>query len=159
MHLERSETLKELIFNGETQDVQDVIYKRQVHYYETDKMAIVHHSNYIRWFEEARLYFMTQGGLPYTEMEEAGIMIPVVSVEAKYIQSVVYGQTINIHVWLSFFNGIRMKCGYKITNEQGQLCSTGASEHCFVDGDFKPVSLKKSYPEFYEIFKANVREV
>ena len=51
-------------------------YLRRVHYYETDQMAIVHHSNYIRWFEEARLDFLNQIGLNYRAMEEQGIGRP-----------------------------------------------------------------------------------
>ena len=51
-------------------------YCHKVHYYETDKMAIVHNANYLRIFEEARLYYMEQIGVPYPEIEEAGILIP-----------------------------------------------------------------------------------
>ena len=55
-------------------------YERQVKYYETDKMGVVHHSNYIRWFEEARVEFMRDNDISYRHMEEEGIQIPVVSV-------------------------------------------------------------------------------
>ena len=59
-------------------------YDRVVKYYETDRMGVVHHSNYIRWFEEARVEFMRDIGLPYSHMEDEGIMVPVVTVECKY---------------------------------------------------------------------------
>ena len=52
-------------------------YIRKVQYYETDRMGIVHHSNYIRWFEEARIFYMEKMGYSYSEMEKTGIMIPV----------------------------------------------------------------------------------
>ena len=55
-------------------------YERSVYYYETDQMKIVHHSNYIRWFEEARIYWMEKMGMPYNKMEELGIIIPVVDI-------------------------------------------------------------------------------
>ena len=51
-------------------------YTHKVQYYETDQMGIVHHSNYIRWFEEARTDFMEQMGLGYEQMEERGIVGP-----------------------------------------------------------------------------------
>jgi len=51
-----------------------IIYTRPVFYYETDRMDCVHHSNYIRWFEEARIHFMRQAGFPYEELEAAGIV-------------------------------------------------------------------------------------
>ena len=69
------------------------MYTHKVHYYETDRMAIVHHSNYIRWFEEARLHQLEQWGMDYSSMEEQGILIPVVDVSCKYHHSVRYGDT------------------------------------------------------------------
>lgn len=59
-------------------------YCHKVQYYETDQMKVVHHSNYIRWFEEARTDYMSQVGVPYAEVERAGIIIPVVDVSCKY---------------------------------------------------------------------------
>ena len=58
-------------------------YQHQVQYYETDQMGIAHHSNYIRWFEEARSYILTEIGMGYEKMEEIGIISPVLSVSAK----------------------------------------------------------------------------
>ena len=52
-------------------------YSRRVYYYETDKMGIVHHSNYIRWFEEARVDLIEQAGLPFQLVEEEGSMTPM----------------------------------------------------------------------------------
>lgn len=52
-------------------------YTHKVQYYETDQMAFVHHSNYIRWFEEARIWFMEQVGAPYDAMEAQGFISPV----------------------------------------------------------------------------------
>ena len=60
------------------------IFKRKVNYYETDKMQVVHHSNYIRYLEECRMDFMRQFDLDYEKMEASGIMIPVLSVECDY---------------------------------------------------------------------------
>lgn len=56
----------------------------EVRYYETDLMGIVHHSNYVRYFECARHKFLIDAGLPITELEKRGIMMPVVSVEVNY---------------------------------------------------------------------------
>lgn len=148
-------TLVELTMNDIVP--KEVVFERKANYYETDQMGIVHHSNYIRWFEEARLYYMETIGIAYEAMEEAGIFIPVLSVSCDYKVSIRFAETVCIHVALVEFNGIRMKCRYSIVNkETGVLCSTGTSEHCFLTKQSKPLSLKKSYPEFYEIFKAAV---
>ena len=55
-------------------------YRRAVQYYETDMMGIVHHANYIRWMEEARIDFLAQLGFPYARMEAEGVLSPVRSV-------------------------------------------------------------------------------
>lgn len=57
------------------------MYTHRVQYYETDKMGIVHHSNYIRWFEEARIDWMRHCGISYREMEKQGIIVPVLELK------------------------------------------------------------------------------
>ena len=73
-------------------------YRHRVQYYETDQMKIVHHSNYIRWFEEARIDYLEKAGISYTGMEERGIVSPVVSVGAKYLRMVRFGDEVRICV-------------------------------------------------------------
>ena len=58
-------------------------YEHRTQYYETDQMGIIHHSNYIRWFEEARTDLMRQMGIGYDEMEGQGIISPVLSVTCE----------------------------------------------------------------------------
>ena len=127
-------------------------YKRRVFYYETDKMGIVHHSNYIRWIEEARLDFMQQAGLSYEDMENNGIIMPVIEVACKYISSVRYNESVNIYTKPVFFNGIKAVFSYEIYTEDNEtLAASGESSHCFLDDTKRtPLSLKKRYPEFYE---------
>ena len=67
-------------------------YIHKVQYYETDKMGFVHHSNYIRWFEEARLDFMDKQGFSYKSFEDLGYISPVLSAECKYKKSVRFGE-------------------------------------------------------------------
>ena len=59
-------------------------YVHVAQYYETDQMKIIHHSNYIRWFEEARVDFLDQIGANYANLEANGIVSPVLTVEAQY---------------------------------------------------------------------------
>lgn len=126
---------------------------RRVHYYETDQMGIVHHSNYIRWFEEARTAYMDQNGIGYADVEAQGVQIPVVSVSCSYKTSVKFDQTIEIHTRLSFFNGVRAVYQYKVYPEGGgPLLASGESEHCFTDvQSHAPQNLKKRLPEYYAI--------
>lgn len=132
----------------------DVIYERKVNYYETDRMQIVHHSNYIRWFEEARLYYMEEKGLPYAEMEKNGVMIPVLSVDCRYHVPVRFGQTVLVLCKIAVFTGTRLRIEYEVRDsETNALHVTGSSEHCFVNAEtFQPLRLTKKYPDMAKIF-------
>ena len=71
-------------------------YVHKVQYYETDKMSIVHHSNYIRFLEEARCHWLEQVGMPFSLLEEKGITIPVLGVNVTYKYHVTFDDTIQI---------------------------------------------------------------
>ena len=129
-------------------------YSREVFYYETDQMRIVHHSNYIRWLEEARIHFMAQAGLSYATMEEMGILIPVLGVSVSYKIPFHYGDTFYIDAKPYVYNGVKLKLEYELRNEEGgKVYSIAKSEHCFCTRDMKPMSLKKSYPELSAKFE------
>ena len=126
-------------------------FERKVNYYETDRMGIVHHSNYIRFFEESRNYYMEENGLPYEKIEEAGILIPVLSVEAEYKKPFRFGETMVITEWMTAFSQVKFEIAYEISNkETGEVHITGRSRHCFVDEQLKPVRLKKDSPQIEE---------
>lgn len=127
-------------------------YVRRTYYYETDKMGIIHHSNYIRWLEEARIDFMRQTGLDYDEMEKSGVFMPVTGASCKYIISVHFYEEVEIFTRLKYFNGVRAVYSYEIYTGQGKnLAATGESSHCFLDSVTRmPVSIKSRYPELYE---------
>ena len=126
----------------------------RVAYYETDQMGIVHHSNYIRWFEEVRIAYMSDRGYPYSRMESEGVMIPVLAVECRYKIPVKYDQPVIIRGGIELFDGLRLNVSYEITDkETGKLHVTGRSEHCFVNAEnFRPLRLNKTHPEMAEIF-------
>ena len=134
-------------------------YCRQVHYYETDQMAIVHHSNYIRWFEEARLDFMAQAGISYPDLERSGIIIPVVDVQCSYLVSARYDDWLEIRPILTRYTGVRMVFRYEVRfQKDGRLCATGSSTHCFLDRSHKPVSPKRWDPALHTLLSSLVAE-
>ena len=104
------------------------IYTRKANYYETDMMGIVHHSNHIRYFEEARIAFMHSIGCDVMQMERDGIIIPNVDAYARYYI---------------------MEYTYTARNKNGETAAEGHTMHCFVRGDFKPMSLRRAYPDYY----------
>lgn len=132
-------------------------YERAINYYETDQMAIVHHSNYIRYMEETRMYYMKQLGLPYEFVEEQGILIPVLGVNVEYKKAIRFGDTVLISECMDQFSQVKFSIQYEIRNKQtGELHATGSSKHCFVDRNLVPVRLKKNYPEIYEKFETMI---
>lgn len=127
-------------------------YEHKVQYYETDQMGIVHHSNYIRWFEEARTALLDEIGFSYHQMEEAGILVPVLSVSCDYETMVKYGETVNIYPRIEAFSGVRLTVHYEIRDkETDELRSEGESKHAFLNQEYRPVSLKRKHPNIYEL--------
>lgn len=130
------------------------IYEHKVQYYETDQMSIVHHSNYIRWFEEARNFALETAGFGYKKMEDCGIIIPVLDVSAKYKTMTHFGDTVCIQMKIDVYNGTRLKISYHIFDkETKEVRCTGKSSHCFLNKEGNLVSLKRSYPEIHQVFE------
>ena len=129
------------------------IFERKINYYETDKMGVVHHSNYIRFFEEARCDFLERSDLPYSKLEEAGIMSPVLGFTCKYKEHLTFGDVIEIHTSIKDFTGVKFTISYEIYNKNtGTLCVIGESNHCFTNSNLKPINIKKYNPNVYEKF-------
>ncbi len=126
------------------------VYRHRVQYYETDKMGIVHHSNFIRWMEEARVDFLAQSGWNYDRLESMGIVSPVLAVECKYRLSVRFPELITIKVSVAKFDGLKLRINYEMFNEKGDMVCKAHSEHCFLDPDGRPIRMKNDYPEFYK---------
>ena len=122
-------------------------YIHKVHYYETDKMGITHHSNYIRWMEEARIYFLESIGLGYSKLEEDGIISPVIGVECEYKMPSTFNVEIEIDVRVKEFKGVKLVIEYIMTNvKTKELILVGITKHCFVNNENKPIILKKDFP-------------
>lgn len=126
-------------------------------YYETDKMAVVHHSNYVRWLEEARIDFLDQIGLSYDEMEKSGVMIPVLSVFCQYKYAVRFNETVCVKMKMEEFTGLKFKISYRVTDkETDEIRLIAETAHFFVDSDFKPIRIKNTSPKVYDTFKGIV---
>lgn len=133
-------------------------FERRINYYETDKMGVVHHSNYARFLEEARCYMLDYFDIPYKEMEESGIMVPVLALNCIYKHHVAYDDIIVIKVTVTDFSGVRMTVNYEITNKNtGDLVMNAETKHCFTNTSLRPINLKKYYPKAYEVFSKNVK--
>lgn len=131
-------------------------YLHKVQYYETDCMQIVHHSNYIRFFEEARLDFLEKLGVTYADIEKMGYIVPVLSVSAEYKSMTRYGETLAVCVKFEEFSGVRFSFSYQIFDANTKsLRATGKSVHCYLK-DGKPVNLKRELPDLYDTMMSQI---
>ena len=122
-----------------------------VRYAETDMMGIVHHSRYYPWFEVARTEFIKNSGMSYSEMEEMGVLLPLTETGCKYIHGLRYEDEVLIKCRLSELRVVRCQFDYEVYKlPDMQLVSKGHTCHGFVNKDFKPINLKKTYPELLE---------
>ena len=123
----------------------------KVQYYETDRMGITHHSNYIRWMEEARVYFLDNNDCGYGQIEEIGFSSPVLGIECNYKRTTTFGDEVDIEIRMSEYNSVKMVYEYTMKNKAtGELVFTGKSSHCFINKEGRPINLKKYAPEIDE---------
>ena len=107
----------------------------EVRYYETDLMGIVHHSNYIRYFECGRHQFLLDVGLPITELEKSGIMMPVVSVEAHYHTPARMGDILRVVSRVEKEPRARVEVRTDIYTQNGDLVCDGTVVLGFIHSD------------------------
>lgn len=125
-------------------------YMHTVQYYETDRMGITHHSNYIRWMEEARVDFLSQIGWDYARLEDMGIISPVINVNCDYKKTTTFADKVSIKVSVKEFKGVKLFLSYEMKNEDGVLVCTATSSHAFLTKEGKPIRVQKEYPDFYK---------
>ncbi len=124
-------------------------YTHRVQYYETDMMGLTHHSNYIRWMEEARIDFMEQLGFPYAEMEARNVVSPVKAVACDYIKSCTFGDEVEITVLPASFNGVVLSIRYDMRNKRtGEQVCSARSEHVFLNREGHFVRMRREMPDF-----------
>ena len=129
-------------------------YRHVVQYYETDKMGITHHSNYIRWMEEARVDFLSRIGWDYARLEQDGIISPVVEVSCRYRKSTTFADEVFITVSVREYRGVRLVLACDMKDAEGKPVATAESEHCFVDIEGKLIRLSKDFPEFHKVLES-----
>ena len=126
-------------------------YERKAFYHETDQMGVIHHSNYLRWLEEARIFFLDNLGLSYKKMEEIGIISPVVSIKLDYVKPVHFDDYVLIDMKVIKYTGVKMIFEYVIRDKNtNDVMVRAESSHCFTDGK-SVISFKREYPEYHMI--------
>lgn len=105
----------------------------RVRYAETDQMGVVYHGNYAQYFEMGRVEWLRALGLTYREMEQRGVMLPVVSLTLNFKKPARYDDLLTVRTIFKKQESVKIEFDYEIYNEGGELLTTGNSILVFVD--------------------------
>ena len=104
----------------------------EVRYAETDQMGIVHHANYVIWFELARTRLCALSGYHYADIERLGYLLMVTGVELRYRRPARYGETVVVTSWGERLASRGVRFAYEV-RRGADLLATGASDHVWVE--------------------------
>lgn len=127
-------------------------YQRKAFFHETDQMGIIHHSNYLKWFEEARFDLLSQLDFGMNFLEKEGLSSPVLDITCSYKAMVRSNDEVSIYIQVKKLSSARLSFSYQVLKEE-QLVATGESSHCFIDSTGKIISLKRNYPHLYQVLE------
>jgi acyl-CoA thioester hydrolase len=122
----------------------------RVRYAETDRMGVVYYANYLVWFEVARADLLRATGWTYREMEETGIMLPVIEARCEYKRPAKYDDEIEIQTACRLASPVRMEFSYDvIIKATGQLAAVGSTVHAATDAAGRPCRLPERVREAF----------
>lgn len=107
----------------------------RVRYGETDPMKYVYYGNYAEYFEVARVELFRTLGLPYSEIENRGIWLPVSEYKIKYLKPALYDQLLTIHTYIRTIPGVRIVFEYEIFNEENEKITEASTTLYFLHAE------------------------
>lgn len=126
--------------------------KITVRYAETDRMGIVHHSNYPVWFEVARTGFIKSMGMSYSEIEARGLLLPLSELNVKYRSGAFYEDELIVTAQIEKLTGARVVFKYQVIREKDNaLIATGSTVHAFTDPNIKVMNILKTHKDIYDL--------
>lgn len=120
-----------------------------VRYAETDQMGIVHHSVYPVWFEAGRTDFIKLAAISYSQIEEKGLLLPLLSLKVNYSGYALYEDEIVVKTSMHMFTGTRITFLYRV-EKQGRIITEGTTGHVWTNASLKPVNLKKKSADLHD---------
>jgi len=101
-------------------------------YADTDQMGFVHHSSYVRFYENSRWEAFRKMGLPYKQVEEQGILMPVIDMSLKFMKPAFYDDKLTIEVDIRQIGKTRLKFNYETYRSDAELISTASTTLAFI---------------------------
>jgi acyl-CoA thioester hydrolase len=126
-------------------DAYDHVETLRVRYSDTDAQGIVHHSNYFRWLEEARIGWLDAIGQAYGDLTQRGIYLPLTTCSCTFQAPVHAGEQVDVHLSLDDVSRARVGLTYQIMRGD-QLAATAATTHAYVDTTGRPLRLTRDDP-------------
>lgn len=105
----------------------------KVRYAETDQMGVVHHGNYPQYLEMARIDWLAQFEISYRQMEKEGVMLPVYSMQFKFLKPAVFDDILTIETRLKQKPNVKIEFEYSIYNQEKELITTASTVLVFMD--------------------------
>lgn len=130
-------------------------YQHEVKYYECDRMGVTHHSNYIRFMEEARVDWLDQLGFGFDKIEAENVFSPVISVTCEYKRPTTFKDIIDIEVNIGKITEMKFEFVYTM-RVGGKVVCTAQSSHCFIENN-RPVAISKRLPELFKALENYVK--
>ena len=133
----------------------------RVHFYNTDEMGVVHHANYVRWFETGRVEYLRSIGITLNEMIEDGFLFPITEVRAKYLHSAKFDDELELETTAIELTKIKMEFSYKISRVgDGQILAKGFTQNVFTDASTGKITRlpRKYFERLEEAMKKELEE-
>ena len=122
------------------EDRNTSIVRARVLYADTDKMGIVYHANYFRWFEAGRGCYMRRRGRPYSVTESGGVQLPLVEAGITYHRPARYEQILDIRTWVSDIRSVQLTFSYEIEHA-GEVLVRGFTRHAAINSEGRPTRI------------------
>ena len=124
--------------------------KIRVRYGETDRMQYLHHGNYALYYEEARSNLLREFGISYREIEDAGVIMPVIEMNSKFFVPAIYDEILTIHTYIKEEPKVKFRFDYEIFNQKEELVNRGYTILVFVDNKSrKPIRTPIFFQNFF----------
>lgn len=127
----------------------------RVHYYETDQMGVVHHSNYFRYFEEARMEQFRMWGHPYGQIEKCGTLLMIIDMRCQCRVPAHFDELVFVKAWVHKMTRFRIIHHYEVKRGIGETVATGKTVLVSVNQEGLPVPLPESLWNLWLTFKEN----
>lgn len=120
--------------------------RHRVAFFETDAMGVVHHANYVRYLELARILFMDEHDAPYKSYVDRNLHFATTKVEVDYLRSAAFDDLLDVHIWIDWVRRASLRMRYEVRRD-GEPIVSAATQHAMVDGEGRVTRIPRDRAE------------